>query len=63
LFVRSVATQLADALPAYRQALEADGASERRRWLDEAGQDPQRAFDQAVLAPLLANQAAPRSGA
>jgi len=54
LFVRSVAAQLADALPAYRQTLEADGASERRRWLDEAAQDPERAFDQAVLAPLLA---------
>ena len=54
LFVRSVAAQLAGALPAYRQALEADGASERRRWLDEAAQDPERAFDQSVLAPLLA---------
>ncbi|MFN9426150.1 MAG: DUF4062 domain-containing protein [Cyanobacteriota bacterium] len=59
LFVRSVAAQLAGALPAYRQALEADGASERRRWLDEAAQDPERAFDQAVLAPLLAIDPAP----
>jgi hypothetical protein len=54
LFVRNLAAQLAEALPAYRQRLEADDASEHRLWLDEAGQDPQRAFDQAVLTPLLA---------
>ena len=54
LFVRNLAAQLAAAVPAYRQALEADEASERCRWLDEADQDPQRAFDQAVLTPLLA---------
>ena len=53
LFVRNLAAQLAAAVPSYRQALEADEASERRRWLDEADQDPQRAFDQAVLTPLL----------
>jgi len=59
LFARNLAAQLAEALPAYRQRLEADDASDRRRWLDEAGQDPQRAFDQAVLTPLLAIEPPP----
>jgi WD40 repeat protein len=53
LFVRNLAVQLAHALPAYRQALEAEEAKEPRQWLDEAERDPSRAFDQAILAPLL----------
>jgi WD40 repeat protein len=53
LFVRNLATQLANALPAYRQALEAEEAKDIRQWLDEADRDPSRAFDQAILAPLL----------
>ena len=53
LFVRNLAVQLANALPAYRQALEAEEAKEPRQWLDEADRDPSRAFDQAILAPLL----------
>lgn len=55
VFVRSLAAQLAQTLPAFRQALEADNSSERRRWLDAAAQDPRKAlqaFDQAVLAPF-----------
>jgi len=52
-FVRNLAAQLANTVPAYRQALEAEEAKEPRQWLDEADQDPSRAFDQAILAPLL----------
>jgi WD40 repeat protein len=51
-FVRSLASQLADALPAYRALLEADDAKELRETLDQANQKPLPAFDQAVLAPL-----------
>jgi|688.fasta_scaffold01174_49 hypothetical protein len=51
-FVRSLASQLAEALPAYRALLEADDAKELRETLDQANQKPQPAFDQAVLAPL-----------
>jgi formylglycine-generating enzyme required for sulfatase activity len=51
-FVRSLAGQLADALPAYRALLEADDAKELRDKLDHADQKPLPAFDQAVLAPL-----------
>lgn len=59
LFVRNLAVQLANALPAYRQALEAEEANEPRQWLDEAAQDPSRAFDQAILAPLLSIEPPP----
>lgn len=64
VFVRSMAGQLAEALPSYRQALEADDAKSLRDVLDQAdqSQDPQKAFlafDQAVLAPLLAIEAPP----
>jgi hypothetical protein len=62
-FVRSLASQLAQALPAYRARIEADEAKELRDTLDQAtaqsGESPERgyekavlAFDQAVLAPL-----------
>ena len=51
-FVRSLASQLADALPGYRALLEADDAKELRETLDQANQKPLPAFDQAVLAPL-----------
>lgn len=51
-FVRSLASQLAEALPAYRALLEADDAKELRETLDQANQKPLPAFDQAVLAPL-----------
>jgi WD40 repeat protein len=51
-FVRSLASQLAQSLPAYRALLEADDAKELRETLDQANQKPLPAFDQAVLAPL-----------
>ena len=53
VFVCSIASQLADALPAYRQAIEAESAKDLRRRLDEI--NPKSAgstFDQSVLAPL-----------
>jgi WD40 repeat protein len=50
--VRSLASQLAESLPAYRALLEADDAKELRETLDQANQKPLPAFDQAVLAPL-----------
>ena len=59
LFVRSLAAQLAESLPAYRKKLEADVATELRRWLDESNKDPARALEQAVLAPLAALDPAP----
>ncbi len=49
-FVRSVAAQLAGALPAYQAAVEAD--PEARRWLEEAQTDPASAFSQAVIGKL-----------
>ena len=62
-FVRSLASQLAQALPAYRALIEADDAKELRDKLDQAteqsGDSAEKAydkavyaFDQAVLAPL-----------
>jgi hypothetical protein len=51
-FVRSLASQLASALPAYRTLIEADDNKELREKLDQANQKPLPAFDQAVLAPL-----------
>lgn len=65
VFVRSVAAQLAEALPDYRQLLEADDAKSLRDWLDDADQqqDPQKAFkafDQSILAPLLSIEAPPQ---
>lgn len=51
-FVSSVASQLAQALPAYRAALEADDAERLRARLNEANRDPSSAWDQAVVAPL-----------
>ena len=58
-FVRSVAAQLAGALPAYQAAVEAD--PEARRWLEEAQTDPASAFNQAVIGKLqgIAAPAAP----
>jgi hypothetical protein len=58
-FVRSVAAQLAGALPAYQAAVETD--PEARRWLEEAQQDPASAFSQAVIGKLngVAAPAAP----
>lgn len=62
-FVRSLASQLAQALPAYRALIEADDAKELRDKLDQATEQSSNsaekafdkavlAFDQAVLAPL-----------
>ncbi|MFM7674812.1 MAG: WD40 repeat domain-containing protein, partial [Synechococcus sp.] len=54
-FVRSVAGQLALALPAYRDLLEEDDAKELRDRLDQAEMSfdqAVQAFEQAVLAPL-----------
>jgi WD40 repeat protein len=58
-FVRSVAAQLAGALPAYQAAVEAD--PEARRWLEEAQTDPASAYNQAVIGKLqgIAAPAAP----
>jgi len=60
LFVRSLATQLAEALPAYREHLEADDAKTLHDWLDAADKDPARALEQAVLAPLASLHPAPQ---
>jgi WD40 repeat protein len=49
-FVRSVAAQLAGALPAYQAAVEDD--PEAQRWLDEAQKDPISAFSHAVICKL-----------
>jgi WD40 repeat protein len=49
-FVRSIAAQLGEALPAYRQAIE--GSLELQKRLDEADADPGSALEAAVLAPL-----------
>lgn len=51
-FVQSLACQLKEALPAYRQAVEADQAQHRRRCLDEAETEPLLAFQQGVVEPL-----------
>lgn len=60
LFVRSLATQLAEALPAYREHLETDEAKTLHDWLDAADKDPARALEQAVLAPLASLHPAPQ---
>jgi len=49
-FVRSIATQLAQALPAYRWAIEASLDLQKR--LDEAASDPASALEACVLGPL-----------
>jgi WD40 repeat protein len=49
-FVRSVAAQLADSLPDYRSAVDAD--PDARRWLDDVQLDPASAFERAVVGPL-----------
>jgi WD40 repeat protein len=51
-FVQSLACQLKEALPAYRQAVEADQAQHRRRCLDDAETEPLLAFQQGVVEPL-----------
>lgn len=65
VFVCSIAWQLKEALPAYRQAIEAESAKDLREWLDETNQsrDPKSAgdtFDQAVLAPLMTIPSPPK---
>ena len=53
-FVRSLASQLAQALPAYRALIEADDAKELRDKLDQAteqsGDSAEKGYDKAVLA-------------
>jgi len=51
-FVQSLAAQLKDELPAYRKALEDDGATSLRESLNRAEAEPLIAFNQAVVAPL-----------
>ena len=55
-FIRSLAEQLAEALPAYRDMMTADENNEKARdrcnRLREADTEPQIAFEQAVLHPL-----------
>jgi WD40 repeat protein len=51
-FVQSLAAQLKEELPAYRKALEDDGATSLRESLNKAEAEPLRAFQQAVVAPL-----------
>jgi WD40 repeat protein len=53
-FVSSIAAQLAAALPAYRDAIEAEEAAGLRQLLEAPDNDPIGAFDQAVLALLEA---------
>jgi hypothetical protein len=53
-FVQSLAAQLKEELPAYRKALEADGATSLRESLNRAEAEPLRAFQQALVAPLAA---------
>ena len=54
-FVRSLAAQLALALPAYRAAVENDLAAQE--WLDQAERDPASAFSQAVTSKLACIEA------
>jgi WD40 repeat protein len=49
-FVRSIAAQLGEALPAYREIIETSLELQKR--LDEADADPASTFEAAVLAPL-----------
>ncbi|WP_233849334.1 DUF4062 domain-containing protein [Paraburkholderia sp. HD33-4] len=49
-FVLSVAAQLANSLPDYRSAVDAD--PDARRWLDDVQLDPASAFARAVVGPL-----------
>src|SRR6202012_513033 len=51
-FVRSVAAQLADSLPQYRSAVDAN--PDACRWLDDVHLDPASAFERAVVGPLNA---------
>ena len=53
-FVQSLAAQLKEQMPAYRKALEADGATGLRESLNLAEAEPPRAFQQALVAPLAA---------
>ena len=53
-FVRSVAAQLARALPEYKSAVEND--PEARGWLDDAQADPASAFERAIVSPLNASR-------
>jgi WD40 repeat protein len=59
-FVRSIAAQLGDTLPAYRFAVDAD--TDACRWLDDAQRDPASAFERAVIRPLnaISSPAAPQ---
>jgi WD40 repeat protein len=50
IFVRNLAAQLAVALPAYRELVEADVAVQE--WLDGALADPGTALEAAILGPL-----------
>jgi len=54
-FLRSLAAQLALALPAYKAAVESDPAA--REWLDKAEGDPASAFSQAIASKLAAIEA------
>jgi WD40 repeat protein len=51
-FVQSLAAQLKEELPAFRMALEDDGAISLRECLNQAEAEPLLAFQQAVVAPL-----------
>jgi WD40 repeat protein len=54
LFVRRLAKQLAESLPTYSKILKSVQSIDLQRWLDDAENDPARAFEFAVLDPLLA---------
>jgi WD40 repeat protein len=58
-FVRSIATQLAQNLPAYREAVEE--SLDLQKALDEADADPGSSLEAAVLAPLSRLSAPPQS--
>jgi WD40 repeat protein len=53
LFVRRLAKQLAESLPTYHKILKSVQSIDLQRWLEDAENDPARAFEFAVLNPLL----------
>ena len=59
VFVRSIAAQFAESIPAYRHAIEKDQSSDLRHHLHESERYPDRAFEMAVLEPLLSLEVPP----
>jgi formylglycine-generating enzyme required for sulfatase activity len=59
VFVRSIAAQFAEYIPAYRHAIEKDQALDLRHHLDNSDRYPNRAFEMSVLEPLLSIEVPP----